>query len=188
MSKYRRETIDVSGLDDLNVYKEIIAFMAANGYHFEQCVEPVSIEGKKEIDGRLLSKLAVLKVGLWHRGYDLTIVFNYTEAATEDADIIKRILLHRSSRSGPYFRSDRNERDYRERYYRFPLSTEMRRESTEEINRNNSFAEESDADIMRCYECTNFERKNERTGYCRYFNMEINNNHRICEAMKDTFY
>jgi hypothetical protein len=48
MSKYKRETIDVYEMADVDVYREVIAFMAVNSYHFDQCVEPIRIEGKKE--------------------------------------------------------------------------------------------------------------------------------------------
>lgn len=86
-----------------DVYKEVIGFMAVNGYRLDQSVEPVKIIGKKKaqsgegiLDSLLGSyKTAELHVGLWQRGDNLTVVLDFTQDAASDADTVKGIIMHR---------------------------------------------------------------------------------------------
>ncbi|MBU7015317.1 MAG: hypothetical protein HXS52_00065 [Theionarchaea archaeon] len=103
MVKLLKDTMTLKEIKALDVYKEVIGFMAVNGYYLNQSVEPVKIVGKKKVEAgegildSLLSsyKSAELHVGLWQRGTDLTVVLDFTKEAASDADTIKGILLHR---------------------------------------------------------------------------------------------
>jgi hypothetical protein len=103
MVKLLKDTMTLKGVKALDVYDEVIGFMAVNGYYLNQSVEPVKIVGKKQaesgdgiLDSLLSSyKSAELHVGLWQRGADLTVVLDFSKDAASDADTIKGIVLHR---------------------------------------------------------------------------------------------
>ena len=103
MVKLMKDTLTLKGIEALDVYNEVIGFMAVNGYYLNQSVEPVKVVGKKKIqagDGILDSilssyKTAELHVGLWQRGKDLTVVLDFSKDAASDADTIKGIVMHR---------------------------------------------------------------------------------------------
>ncbi|KYK30052.1 MAG: hypothetical protein AYK19_04985 [Theionarchaea archaeon DG-70-1] len=103
MAKLMKDTMTLKGVKALDVYNEVIGFMAVNGYRLDQSVEPVKIIGKKKVqegdtflDSLLSSyKTAELHVGLWQRGKDLTVVLDFTKDALSDADTVKGIVLHK---------------------------------------------------------------------------------------------
>ena len=101
MAKLMKDTMTFKGVKALDVYEEVIGFMAVNGYYLNQSVEPVKVIGKKKVvEGdsiidSLLSRSAELHVGLWQRGKDLTVVLDFTKDAASDADTIKGIIMHR---------------------------------------------------------------------------------------------
>ncbi len=103
MAKLTKDTMTLKNVRALDVYEEVIGFMAVNGYYLNQSVEPVKVVGKKKIQEgdtfleSLLSsyKSAELHVGLWQRGKDLTVVLDFTKEASQDADTIKGIIMHR---------------------------------------------------------------------------------------------
>lgn len=100
-----KDTMTLKNVRALDVYKEVIGFMAVNGYHLDQSVEPVKIVGTKKIErsgksfaeaaGSIFGGLAKLDVGFWQRGKDLTVVLDFSGKASSDADTIKGIILHR---------------------------------------------------------------------------------------------
>lgn len=101
MAKLMKDTMTLKGVKALDVYNEVIGFMAVNGYRLDQSVEPVKIIGKKKVQqgetiiDSFLSRTAELHVGLWQRGNDLTVVLDFTKEAASDADTVKGIILHR---------------------------------------------------------------------------------------------
>lgn len=103
MANLMKDTMTLKKVDAKDVYKEVIGFMAVNGYRLDQSVEPVKIIGKKNppsgdgIINSLLSpyKTAELHVGLWQRGDDLTVVLDFSKDAASDADTVKGIIMHR---------------------------------------------------------------------------------------------
>lgn len=103
MAKLMKDTMTLKGVKALDVYKEVIGFMAVNGYYLNQSVEPVKVIGKKKVQegesiiDSLLSRSAELHVGLWQRGSDLTVVLDFSRDASPDADTIKGIIMHRFS-------------------------------------------------------------------------------------------
>jgi hypothetical protein len=101
----------------------------------------LGLRGKKKIHKRLRTKHAELKIGLWQRGHDPTIVFDYSKAVTEDVDIIKRIILRRFDRSRYAGNNETEGYIYGKR--RPPLSIEMRKERDEDLERK-SLSTESD--------------------------------------------
>ncbi len=103
MAKLMKDTLTLKNIKATDVYKEVIGFMAVNGYYLNQSVEPVKIIGKKRIqegdtflDSLLSSyKSAELHVGFWQRGKDLTVVLDFTKEAASDVDTVKGIIMHR---------------------------------------------------------------------------------------------
>jgi len=101
MAKLMKDTMTLKGIKAVDVYNEVIGFMAVNGYRLDQSVEPVKIIGKKKVQSgegildSLMSRTAELHVGLWQRGNDLTVVLDFTKDAASDADTVKGIILHR---------------------------------------------------------------------------------------------
>lgn len=101
MAKLMKDTMTLKGIKAVDVYNEVIGFMAVNGYRLDQSVEPVKIIGKKKVQqgegilDSLMSRTAELHVGLWQRGNDLTVVLDFTKDASSDADTVKGIILHR---------------------------------------------------------------------------------------------
>jgi hypothetical protein len=101
MVRLMKDTMTLKGVKALDIYNEVIGFMAVNGYYLNQSVEPVKVIGKKKaqegdnILDSLLSRSAELHVGLWQRGSDLTVVLDFSKDAASDADTIKGIIMHR---------------------------------------------------------------------------------------------
>jgi hypothetical protein len=101
MAKLMKDTMTLKGVKAVDVYNEVIGFMAVNGYRLDQSVEPVKIIGKKKVQSgetfldSLMSRTAELHVGLWQRGKDLTTVLDFSKDAASDADTIKGIIMHR---------------------------------------------------------------------------------------------
>ncbi len=106
MAKLMKDTMTLKGVKAIDVYKEVIGFMAVNGYRLDQSVEPVKIIGKKKVQqgegilDSLMSRTAELHVGLWQRGDDLTVVLDFTKEAASDADTVKGIIMHRFGQEG----------------------------------------------------------------------------------------
>jgi hypothetical protein len=101
MVKLMKDTLTLKGVKAVDVYKEVIGFMAVNGYYLNQSVEPVKIVGQKKSSGgegildSIMGAKAELHVGFWQRGTDLTVVLDFSKEAASDADTIKGIILHR---------------------------------------------------------------------------------------------
>lgn len=100
MVKLMKDTMTLKGIKAQDVYKEVIGFMAVNGYYLNQSVEPVKVIGKKKVQegdsvvDSLFGRKAELHVGLWQRGNDLTVVLDFSKDAASDADTIKGIIMH----------------------------------------------------------------------------------------------
>ena len=92
-----KDTITLKGVQAVDVYKEVIGFMAVNGYNLYPCVEPVKIVGKKKgggMGGFAIPMMgAELEVGFWQQGDDLTMVLDFNNAGRSDADTVKGLVF-----------------------------------------------------------------------------------------------